>query len=385
MEKETELMNIIDENDQWGSLSPLSVHSSTFISNSLEEYLNRLEGSDKRSHYGRVNNSTNDYFRNMLVKFTGKFCFTSPSGLAAINLSLFSFLQSGDHAIAVKNCYGCANKLFTHLNNSYNVDVDFFDALDHDSISKLMNHKTKVIYLESPSSNVFELQDIKLISKIVKQKNPNAIIICDNTWGMWATNPLEYGADVVVASATKLISGHADCVLGIIATNNEEYSQIINKTSGYFGGYVSSAELTLAIRGIRTLPIRIKHQFESSVAIAKFLRDKYKIIDKVLHLGLDTHPQHNLWKQYFNYGAPVFSLIINSSIKRDNVVKMLDSFKLFKYGLSWGGFKSLLTYPNFFEDYKQIPQGSHLIRLNIGLEDHNDLMYDLAQGFNALT
>ena len=244
-------------------------------------------------------------------------------------------------------------------------------------LEKLINNKTKIIYLESPGSLNYEVEDIEKIVKIAKKNNIKTII--DNTWATFlGFNPLRWGVDVVVESCTKYFSGHSDNFCGIIACSELNYNKI-KLTAVRMGDFVSSESCFYALRGLRTLSVRLKKHEENALKIFKFLKKK-KIVKEIFFLPDKKNIYHKLWKKYFNNANGLITFGIE---KKVGVEKFLDSLSLFKIGFSWGGYESLILPLNQLKpEIKNYKNSLNWFRIHIGLESTEDMIIDLKKGFD---
>ena len=299
------------------------------------------------------------------------------SGLSAITISLLSFLSKGDELLVSENCYEpvfnfCINEL-----KRFGIKTSFFKNNFPSELEKLINNKTKIIYLESPGSLNYEVEDIEKIVKIAKKNNIKTII--DNTWATFlGFNPLRWGVDVVVESCTKYFSGHSDNFCGIIACSELNYNKI-KLTAVRMGDFVSSESCFYALRGLRTLSVRLKKHEENALKIFKFLKKK-KIVKEIFFLPDKKNIYHKLWKKYFNNANGLITFGIE---KKVGVEKFLDSLSLFKIGFSWGGYESLILPLNQLKpEFKNYKNSLNWFRIHVGLESTEDMIIDLKKGFD---
>ncbi len=304
------------------------------------------------------------------------------SGLSAITNTLLAFTKSGDHILVCDNVYGPNAKFCKKILAKYNVEVTFLPSDIGHEVELYIRPETRLIFLESPGSNTFEIQDISAITSIAEKKG--IITVLDNTWATpLYLNPFSLGVDVSIQSVTKYISGHSDVLLGTVTVNEkwaEEFSDYY-KTMEIFA---SSQECYLALRGLKTLPVRLRQHEKSALHIAKWL-ESIDVVEKVIHPALTSHPQHHLWQKYFTGSTGLFAFTFKENITDKHVARWINSLTLFGIGYSWGGYESLVTagkYPRYSEsEYDE----KTIIRLNIGLEDKVDLQMDLEKAFAVLS
>ncbi len=361
-----------------GSLSDPIYKTSTIIFNSYKDFTKAKKNRFKLPYYGRFGNYTTKRFENLVCRlYASEKSIITGSGLSAITISLLSFLSKGDELLVSENCYEpvfnfCKNEL-----KRFGIKTSFFKNNLPSELEKLINNKTKIIYLESPGSLNYEVEDIEKIVKIAKKNNIKTII--DNTWATFlGFNPLRWGVDVVVESCTKYFSGHSDNFCGIIACSELNYNKI-KLTAVRMGDFVSSESCFYALRGLRTLSVRLKKHEENALKIFKFLKKK-KIVKEIYFLPDKKNIYHKLWKKYFNNANGLITFGIE---KKVGVEKFLDSLSLFKIGFSWGGYESLILPLNQLKpEIKNYKNSLNWFRIHVGLESSEDMIIDLKKGFD---
>lgn len=311
-----------------------------------------------------------------------------PSGVAAIVGALLAVLKSGDVLLVTDNAYDPTRNAAMGLLKRFGVDHRFFDPLDHEAFENAFCERTKAVMLENPGSLTMEVCDIPALAKIARDKG--AVSLIDNTW---ATSlgfaPLEHGCDIVITALTKHVGGHSDLMMGS-ASAGERWHRRLRQTSQQLGHVVSPDDAALALRGLRTMGLRLKHETESALAIAHWL-EKRADVARVLCPMLPGSPGHTLWKRDFTGGCGLFSFVLKG---RDDAARcrLIDALRLFGIGYSWGGFESLAL-PFDVEPVRSKmawpKEGWGVedrwgIRLSIGLEDTGDLIADLNQAFAAM-
>ena len=249
------------------------------------------------------------------------------------------------------------------------------------NLQKLIKKNTRLIYIESPGTATFEVQDIPEITKLAKKNN--IATIADNTWASFLyCNPFNMGVDIVIEAATKYINGHSDVLLGIVASTNK-FSKIIRTTAKTYGICCGSDELYLSLRGLRTLPIRIEKSQNNALEMAEHLQ-KNILISKVLHPALINNPNHKLWKRDFSGSSGLFSFELKKKYSNLKIEKFYKKLKIFELGYSWGGYESLITFPDILErNYKNKYRGT-LVRIHCGLADIKDLKADIDIALKSL-
>lgn len=311
------------------------------------------------------------------------------SGLAAINIAISAFVKTGDHILITKGAYEPSITFcYSHL-GKFGVETETYSPSIGAAIDTLIRPTTRVVYLESPSSLTFEVQDIPAIVSAVSRRAAELgiriVTILDNTWATPLNlRPLDHGVDVVVQAATKYIVGHADAMLGIVACSDTDFPSI-KKTALRQGINVGSEEVYLGLRGLRTLSVRMERQFSTAIKIAHWLRERPEVIE-VLFPPLPGAPGHELWARDFSGGSSLMGVALRTDIETHAVVDMLDSMQLFAMGFSWGGFESLLIggrkRPG--RSPESLTEHGPTLRLYAGLEDVDDLIADLKSGFDGL-
>ncbi|MDP4757522.1 MAG: cystathionine beta-lyase [Sphingorhabdus sp.] len=302
-----------------------------------------------------------------------------PSGVAAVACALLSVLKSGDVLLMTDNAYDPSRSLADGFLKRFGVETRYFDPLASD-YDALFCDRTKAILLESPGSLTFEMQDIPAICAAAQKHN--VVTLLDNTWATpYFHTALDKGIDMAILSCTKYIVGHSDVMMGSVTTH-EKYWTRLRQTAQQLGQTVSPDDAYLASRGLRTLSVRMKAHEASALQIAKWLQTQPDVA-AVFHPALPECPGHDIWKRDFNGSAGLFSFIHKGDAA--TAAAFVDALELFGIGYSWGGFESLAL-PVQPEKYRSIvswDEEGTLIRLQIGLEDTDDLVADLDQAFTA--
>lgn len=363
--------------ERFGGLVNVPIHrGSTVLFPDLDAW-NEASASNPHDQYGRFGNPTTRCLEDMVARLeNGHKSMLFPSGLSACCHSLLSFLKAGDHILMTDNVYGPVRTFALNVLSRINVEVSFYDPLIGAAISRLIQPNTRVVYVESPGSWTFEVQDIPAIAE--QAHRHGAVVILDNSWATpMYFQPFAHGVDVSVQAATKYLVGHSDALLGI-ATANKESWPTLQKNVHYFGQIAGPDDAYLALRGLRTLDVRLRRHWENGVALAQSLLD-FKIVRQVLHPALPQDPGHALWKRDFTGASGLFAVVLNPV--GDHVVKALfDRLQLFGIGLSWGGFESLVMLSD--EAWMKPRDGwGPTIRIHAGLENASDLIEDMGQAF----
>lgn len=310
---------------------------------------------------------------------------STPSGLTAITLALMSVLKAGDHALIVDTLYPPARDFCNDVLTRFGVEIEYYDPHIGGKIESLIKSNTAVIYLESPGSGTFEIQDVPAMVKVAQGKGIKTII--DNTYSAGILfKPLDHGVDYALQSATKYIGGHSDINMGVVVAREEVDYRALKRTALNRGDCASAEDLYLGLRGLRTITLRLKQNAENALKVASWLQ-KQKGIADVLYPALKSSPDHKLWKRDFSGANGVFSIILEPAPKAV-VHAFVDALELFPIGSSWGGYESLLQ-PQYLSKYRTAtkrPEGEGtILRLQIGLEDPDDLIADLGQALKLFS
>ena len=301
-----------------------------------------------------------------------------PSGISAIINTLLTFTSSGDHVLVCDNVYGPTANFCSKILRKYNIAIDFIPPDIGSDIVEYLQSNTRLIYLESPGSNTFELQDIPAITKQAIKRN--IITVLDNTWATpLFLNPFALGVDIIVQSVTKYISGHSDVLLGTVSVN-QRYADEFDTFYQVMETFAPPQDCYLALRGLKTLPVRLAHHQQAALMIAKWL-EQQPFVERVLHPALPSHPQHHLWQRDFSGSSGLFAFLVDKKLEGPLLPRFIDSLDLFGIGYSWGGYKSLVTIGSNKRRKQCDYTNRTVIRLNIGLEDPADLINDLKKGF----
>ena len=369
------------------SANPAIVRASTVFFKTMQELIKheKLVKKDKKVdfyEYGRGGSQTTIALENFIAELEGAHrVFLTPTGFAAIALSIMSFCRPGDEIIVTDACYHPTRKITSELLKEFGAKTQFYNPDDFESLKEKVTEKTKMIFVENPGSSTFEFQDLSKIIQLAKKNN--IITAIDNTWGTpLFFKPLKLGFDISISSATKYFSGHSDVMLGTVAVNKKIYSKVefYNRLAGY---RVSADDAYLVLRGLRTLDVRLERHQKNTKQIINFLR-KEKKIKEVLYPYKKGTKNYKNWKKYYSGATGLLSVIIQSKSK-NSVFKFVNSLKLFGIGQSWGGFESLALYQKIQRIYKKyIKKNHHIVRLHIGLEDPSELIADLKQALKKI-
>ena len=369
-----------DTKAQKGFVNPPVVHGSTVLYPTAED----LHARRGEFQYGRYGTPTTRALQETLMALEGPQCAgvgIAPSGLAAITTALLAVLKAGDHVLVCDNVYRPSRNFCNGLLARYGVETTYFDPLIGGAIEKLFKANTRAVLVEAPGSQSFEMTDIPAIAGAAHARG--ALVIDDNTWATPLFHrSLDQGVDVSIQAATKYIGGHSDIMFGTISANTNAWP-MISATIAMLGVCAGPDDVFLALRGMRTLAVRLNQHYRSGVEMARWLASRPEVI-RVLHPALESDPGHAIWKRDFTGASGLFSIVLKPAPQKA-VDAMLDSVKLFGMGFSWGGFESLII-PFDCDSYRTATKwapGGPTLRLHIGLENVEDLKADLERGFAA--
>ena len=303
------------------------------------------------------------------------------SGIGAIINTLLAFTRSGDHVLICDNAYGPTWRFCAEVMSRYQVEISAAPATAGADIVGHLRPNTTLILLESPGSLTFELQDIPAITAIARERG--ILTALDNTWATpLYLKPFQLGIDVSIQSVTKYIAGHSDVLMGTV-TVTEALAQRFATYYRAMEVFVSPEDCYLALRGLRTLPVRLRQHERSALEIATWLGTQDRV-DQVIHPGLPSHPEHHLWQRDFLGASGLFAFTFKEDYPTARLAAFVNALQLFGIGYSWGGFKSLITAGPCRRQLTSRYAGRTVVRLNIGLEDAGDLMQDLEMAMAML-
>jgi cystathionine beta-lyase len=343
----------------------------------------RPDAHDTPYTYGRPSNPTTRALEEALAKLEGGArTFLAPSGLSAVSTLLLAFAEAGGHILIADSVYFPTRRFAGKVLKRLGVEVEYYDPLIGGGIAALIRQSTKLVFTESPGSQTFEVQDIPAICAAARGRNVPVAI--DNTWATPIFfRAFDHGVNISVQAATKYIVGHADALLGSI-TCDAATAPVLAATHEALGLCVNGEDAFLALRGLRTLPVRLKQHQASALAMAEWLGTRPEVA-RVLHPALPDCPGHELWKRDFLGSSGLFTIVLKPQPK-EAVRRFLNALRLFGMGYSWGGYESLIvpfdcTHSRTATKWQE---DGPALRLHIGLEDVSDLKRDLERGFAAL-
>lgn len=370
--------------------------TSTVLFETLEEVKAKVEASDRGelgvSHYGTIGTPTTFALRDALARIEGGGhpCRAAlmPSGLMAITTFLLAYLKPGDHLLMTDSVYGPTRVFCKGTLSTFGVHTTWYDpAITPEKLEALIRPNTRMIFLESPGSYTFEIQDVPGISAMARRHGVMTAI--DNAWGSpLFSKPFDWGVDASVLPLTKYWSGHADVLMGAVIVREEHWLRLW-RTVRELGISVGGDDAALILRGMRTLDVRMQRHQHNALEIAGWLERRPEV-GAVLHPALPSHPQHALWRRDFKGSSGLFSFELKTDPEgriptSKQMAALCEGRRYFGLGYSWGGFESLI-FPARIESLRSVTpwQGGPLIRLHIGLEDPADLIADLEEGFSAM-
>lgn len=333
--------------------------------------------------YGRKGSPTYDTLETALNELEGaQDTILTPSGLSAITTSLLALLKTGDHLLVTDSAYQPTRAFCDNTLAGLGVETTYYDPRIGAQIKDLIKPNTKVIFLESPGSQTFEVQDIPAIQAVATKQNITTVI--DNTYATPLNlKPLDMGVDVSLHSGTKYFIGHADAMIGTISSNGQA-AKAIRQTAYSLGICAGPEETLLALRGLRTLALRLEHHQQAAIELSSWLEQREEV-DLVLNPALPSHRDHDLFKRDFNGSTGLFSIVLKP-VDQQALERMLDGLELFAMGWSWGGYESLVIPfdPTSCRTVTIWPHKGPALRFHVGNEDMDDLKADLVAGFARL-
>ncbi len=376
--------------DFCGVVNPPVMHASTILFPTLEDLRGsrRIRSGDGHT-YGVHGTTTTFALEEAIRALEGGYrTRLQCSGLVACTLPLLAYLDSGDHLLMPDSVYGPVRAFCDGMLRRMGIETTYYDPLIGAGIREMMRPTTRVVWVESPGSWTFEVQDIPAIAEVAHAHD--ATVIMDNTWASpLYFKPFEHGVDVSVQAVTKYISGHSDLVMGSVSCTEAAYPafQIAQQETGICP---SPDDVFLAMRGIRTIHARLPHHWKSAMKVADWLMGRDEVA-QVLYPAMPHDRGHALWKRDFLGASSLFGFVLKPSLSNtEALAAMMDSMRLYGMGYSWGGFESLLipVDPPTIRTATRWPREDvaegQVMRIHIGLEDVDDLISDLADGFDRL-
>ena len=369
-----------------GIVNPPVSRASTVLYPTLEAFAKRGEGDAKYRdvRYGAYGTANTLALADAVAELEGGAGGVATStGLSAVTLSLTALVGQGDHVLMTDSAYGPTRAFCDEVLARFGVETTYYDPLIGADIAGLMRSNTRVVFTESPGSLTFEVQDVPAIAEAAHQHG--ALVLLDNTWaaGLFL-KPFEHGVDVSIQAATKYIAGHSDAVIGIITARTDELFRRIKDTTMAFGDVAAPDTSYLALRGLRSMAARLRQQEAAGLQLAEWLRGRPEV-KRVLYPALPDDTGYAIWKRDFTGACSLFSVVLHTGDEAA-VARMVDHYRYFKIGASWGGFESLVipAYPAQLRTAVPWTEPGFVLRYHVGLEAPEDLIADLEEGFKRL-
>lgn len=360
-----------------GIVNPAVWRASTILFDSIEDMHAAEPPTDGRLHYGRNGTPTTWALQDAITGLEEGAALTRlfPSGSAAVAGALLTVLSAGDELLMVDTTYGPTRALCDTVLRRYGVATRYYDPMIGAGIADLIGEKTRAIFLESPGTYTFEVQDVPAICAVAKERGIATLI--DNTWATPLYLPaIELGVDLSIVACTKYIGGHADVMLGSV-TATEAWAARLERTRRTLGQSAGPDDAWLALRGLRTLSVRLARHHESGLRVARWLAEQPQVA-RVLHPALPSCPGHDLFRRDFKGASGLFSIVLQGGDEAAQT-RFIESLSLFGIGYSWGAFESLAVPGHLTRTATAPAWEGPLVRLHIGLEDPDDLIADLAR------
>ena len=368
----------------YGVVNPPVYHASTILQPTLAAWRESRGQQLDRVVYGRRGTPTTYALDEAIaVAEGGDRCVTVASGLAAVINALVAFLKAGDHLLMVDSAYGPTRRFCDTVLAGFGVETTYYDPLIGADIDGLIRDNTKVVYLESPGTYTFEVQDVPAIAEVAHSRG--AVVIHDNTWASpYFFKPFAHGVDVSVQAVTKYIGGHSDIMSGALTTT-EAVHEKVRVMAHMLGACPGPDDCYLAQRGLRTLGVRMPRHQSNALAIAHWLEDRPEV-ERVMHPALEDHPGHALWARDYLGSSGLFGAVLKP-YSETALAALFDGLEHFGMGASWGGYESLMipTDPSAVRTATRWDVPGQAVRIHAGLEDIDDLIADLEAGLNRLT
>ena len=356
--------------------------ASTILSTDMDSYIHRFDDEKNFTDitYGARGTQNSRALGEAIADLEGGHgTIVTTSGLSAISVTLGALVSAGDHILISDSVYGPTRTFCNQVLSRYGVTTEYYSPDIGDAIAELIQKNTRLVLMEAPGSLTFEMQDIPGITRAAKEKG--VLTVMDNTWATPVFfRPLEHGVDISIQAGTKYIAGHSDLVIGMVTSARETTHKMMVSHAQNLGDAASPDDCYLALRGLRTLSVRLYRQQESTLKVAAWLADQPQVY-RVLYPALPGDPGHALWKRDFKGASSLFGLAMHS--EDETAVKaMADSLRYFQIGSSWGGYESLIAFNHMPVARERVPwiEKPFMLRVHIGLEDPEDLIADLAQG-----
>ena len=374
-----------DPAQRQGAVNPPVYRASTFVFPTVADWEASRDHASRFDiiRYGQLATPTTLAFEEAIASLEGGYrAMLLPSGLAAVTVALQALVRTGDHILVADTAYVPTRMFCDRVLERFGVETTYYDPLIGGKISTLFRANTRLVFLESPGSMTFEIQDVPAITAAARARGIHTLL--DNSWATPYFFPaFAHGVDVSILAATKYIGGHSDVMIGTITTTEALYQRVRSEVAE-LGFCVSSDDAYLALRGLRTLSVRLERHQRNALQVAEWLRRRPEVV-RVTYPALADAAGHALWKRDFRGASGLFGVELRP-IAKPALDAMLNSLELFGMGASFGGFESLAI-PMDPRPYRTATRWTHdgpLIRLHVGLEDPNDLIADLGQAFGRM-
>jgi cystathionine beta-lyase len=368
-----------------GAVNPPVYRFSTIIFPTVKKLLSVTnENKYDETLYGRLGTPTTAALEEAIAELEGgSHCVATPSGVAAITISLLAFLRAGDHLLMTNAAYHAVRDFCEAILPGFGIETTFYNPLLGKDIASLIRTNTRVIFCESPGSNTFEVQDIPAIVEVAHSNN--CVVMLENSWATpLFFKPLQMGVDISIQAGTKYIVGHSDAMLGTITVSNRENFLRVKDCAAKFGFCLGSEEAYLGLRGLRTLSVRLRQHMENGITLANWLKNCPEVA-RVMHPALPPDPGYEIWKRDFSGACGLFGIVLRPCTMA-RLEAMLDGMNHFSLGYSWGGYESLILpmRTGIVANRLQDEPMEATLRIHAGLEDVEDLISDFEQGFERL-
>jgi cystathionine beta-lyase len=332
--------------------------------------------------YGRLGTPTSQALEEAVAELEGGYrCRLAPSGLAAITTALLAYASAGDHLLIPRSAYNPTRAFAEGVLSRLGVETQYYDPAIGSAITQLLRPNTVIVYVESPGSGLFEMQDVPAIAEAAHSRG--ITVIMDNTWASpLYFKPFVHGVDVSIQAATKYIVGHSDAMLGTITCTRDKWPAL-TAAHRALGQMAGPDDIYLALRGLRTMAVRLERHHRNGLALARFLAARPEV-ERVMHPALESDPGHAIWKRDFLGASGLFGFILKPSYTHDALAAMLNGLQLYGMGYSWGGYESLIAALNAHRFNPELPDDAWAVRVHAGMENSEDLIEDLRAGLDRL-
>ncbi|MDP6135528.1 MAG: cystathionine beta-lyase [Arenicellales bacterium] len=369
-----------------GTVNMPVYRASTILSPDVDSYIHRFDGEKAFTDitYGaRGTHNARALAEAVAALEGGDGTLVTASGLSAITVTLGALLESGDHILVTDSVYGPTRTFCNNVLKRYGITPQFYDPGIGAGIADLIQPNTRAVFLEAPGSLTFEMQDIPAITAITRERG--VLSLMDNTWASpLFFRPFDHGVDISIQAGTKYIAGHSDLVIGMVSSTSESIHRSIVSHAHDLGDAPGPDDCYMALRGLRTLAVRLERQQASTLKVVNWLTAQPQV-HRVLYPALADDPGHGLWQRDFRGASSLFGLALHS-VDEDAVKRCINSLAYFQIGSSWGGYESLIAFNHMPVTREVVPwtEKPFLLRLHIGLEDPDDLIEDLSQALSRL-